>query len=79
MSYENFKQIKNREEFFNTWDSDIEKLTEAIKETVYKKYLIKCAVFQRDNFECQNELCKTSKSDLTLHHVKWQKNRGKDR
>ena len=52
-------------------------MSEDIKEQVYQKYVIKCAVFQRDNFKCQNKYCKTPDSKLTLHHIKFQKNKGK--
>ena len=53
-----------------------ENLTEQLKEHIYQKYLIKCAVFQRDNFICQNENCTTPQSPLTLHHIRFQKNEG---
>lgn len=68
----------NKEQYFNSWSDDLSKLTEAIMETIYNKYVLKCKVFQRDNFECQNENCQTPNDPLTLHHVKWQKNGGKD-
>lgn len=68
----------NKEQYFSSWGDDLNKLTEALMAAIYNKYVIKCLVFQRDNFECQNENCQTPISPLTLHHVKWQKNGGKD-
>lgn len=78
ISYKYFKEVKSKEEFFTSWDNNVDNLTEALKTTIYNKYVVKCRVFQRDNFECQNELCQTPERDLTLHHVRWQKNGGKD-
>lgn len=48
-------------------------------EQIYQRYVLKCVVFQRDNFKCQNENCKTPNSKITLHHIKFQKNNGKDK
>ena len=39
---------------------------------------MKAVVFQRDEFKCQNTECEYPDSPLTLHHVKFQKNGGKD-
>jgi hypothetical protein len=69
------------EAYFQTWDSDnYSKLNEELKKEIYNKYLMKCEVFNRDKFKCQNMLCKSSVADdnLTVHHIKWQKNGGKD-
>jgi len=79
MNYENYRTISGKEDYFNSWEpKSLKNLTEQLKNTIYKKYLLKCAVFQRDNFECQNELCTTIESPLTMHHVKWKKNGGTD-
>jgi len=77
MAYEKFKEVLTEEQYFTSFDNPSE-LTEEIKKTIYTKYLVKCAVFQRDKFNCQNELCVTPENGITLHHVKWQKNGGKD-
>ena len=50
-----------------------------MKREMYKKYLVKCEVFKRDNFRCRNIVCKYPESQLTLHHVKWKKNGGDDK
>ena len=64
-------------EFYQTWDaSSLAALTDHLKQYVYDKYVLKCKVFQRDNFECQNAECNSPDISLTLHHVKFQKNKG---
>lgn len=74
-----YKVIKTQEQFFSEWDSEtLEQISEEMKKKIYKRYFIKCSVFQRDSFECQNEECKTPNSKITLHHIKFQKNNGKD-
>ncbi len=79
MAYEVFKQIVSKEEYFQSWDSEnYNKLTEELKQKIYDKYCIKAEVFQRDNFTCQNTECSFPDAPLTLHHVKFQKNGGKD-
>ena len=69
----------SKEEYFQSWDSEnYNRLNEDLKNRIYNKYLIKCEVFQRDEFKCLNLECKTADSPLTIHHVKFQKNGGKD-
>ncbi len=66
-------------EYFSSWSSDnYKRLSEMLKAQIYSKYLIKCEVFQRDEFKCTNIDCKYPNSKLTLHHVRFQKNGGKD-
>jgi hypothetical protein len=77
MTYEKFRKILSKEEYFSEFEN-ISELNETIKDTIYRRYLVKCEVFKRDNFTCQNELCQTPEVGITLHHVKWQKNGGKD-
>ena len=77
MKYEHFKKTQTKEEFLTGRDETFSELDDAVKDALYSKYIVKCKVFQRDNFKCQNELCETPKQDLTMHHVKWQKNGGK--
>ncbi len=78
MAYENYKVTASKEEYFQNWQDPTSQLTEELKATVYSKYAIKCRVFQRDNFTCQNEMCKNPRNRLTMHHIKWRKNDGKD-
>lgn len=79
MTYQIFRKIVSKEEYFASWDSDnYNKLTEALKDRIYNKYCIKAEVFQRDKFKCANIECLYPDSPLTLHHVKFQKNGGKD-
>lgn len=85
MAYEHFKEIKTIEEFYSTWESEqFEALTEGLRISIYNKYIVKCLVFQRDNFTCQNESCPICKNtleadNLTMHHIKFQKNNGGDK
>lgn len=78
-NYELYRNIKSLEQYFNGWTKDSsEILTDELKQAIYKRYVIKAFVFQRDNFKCKNEGCKTPGDPLTLHHIKFQKNGGKD-
>lgn len=80
MDYKRFRIIKEQEAFFDEWDQDTLKcLTPKMQDKVYNKYFIKCLVFQRDKFKCQNENCQETNTDLTLHHIKFQKNKGADK
>lgn len=77
MAYEIYKKVLSQEDYFNNWDSDsFKKLPQDLHAQIYDKYVVKCTVFNRDNFKCQNEKCTTPLSELTMHHVKWQKNGG---
>jgi len=68
------------EEFFAEWDQEtLVDLDATLREHIYKKYVLKCEVLQRDNFKCQNEDCKTPLSSLTIHHTKFRKNGGEDK
>lgn len=79
-NYEVFRNPKSKEEFFNEWDQEsYMELSEGLKSHIYSKYLTKCAVFNRDQFKCQNLDCESPGSHLTLHHIKWQKNGGEDK
>ena len=84
MTYQIYKEKLNKVDFFNRWkDEEYSQLTEELQERIYNKYLIKCEVLIRDDFKCQNENCKFCKNEqyhtkLTMHHVKFQKNGGKD-
>lgn len=78
MTYIIYKKKLGKTEYFKNWSSEnYTQLTESLKETIYTKYLMKCEVFQRDNFKCQNLNCLKTGASLTLHHVKWKKNGGK--
>jgi len=79
MAYEIYKEIKSKQQYFNTWDSqNYAGLSGELQTEIYNKYVVKCTVFQRDNFVCQNSNCSTPKSSLTLHHFKFRKNGGMD-
>jgi hypothetical protein len=78
--YERFKTVKTKEEYFNKWNQALlEDITEQVKENIYKRYVVKSMVFQRDEFKCQNENCKSKDLKITLHHIKFQKNNGEDK
>ena len=80
MAYEIYRKIKSKEDYYNDWDRDnFATLTEALKVEVYNRYVVKCKVFQRDSFKCQNLECKNPSSPLTLHHIKFKKNDGEDK
>ena len=80
MKYEIFKKQLCQKAYFEQWtDKNYQDLTKELRNRIYQKYLVKCQVFNRDNFECQNLLCKKTDSPLTFHHVKWQKNGGEDK
>jgi hypothetical protein len=77
--YELYKTVKNKDEYFATWDEkNVEMLTDELRTAIYGRYVVKAFVFQRDGFKCQNEGCKHYMSELTMHHIKFQKNNGKD-
>jgi len=78
-NYEPYRKVKTQEQYFATWDrGNAEILTGELKKKIYERYIIKCFVFQRDQFKCRNEICKAPASPLTMHHIKFQKNDGKD-
>lgn len=79
-NYELYRKIKTKEDYFGTWTEDsLRTLNNDLAEAIYQKYIVKCKVFQRDNFSCQNTLCKFPNSPLTYHHIKWKKNGGDDK
>lgn len=78
--YSIYKVLRTKEEFFSTWETDsLIHLDEQHKEFIYKKYIVKSSVLQRDRFKCQNEKCETPGSELTMHHIKFQKNGGENK
>ncbi len=82
--YERYKIVLSNEEFYKTWaKEDLSNLTPELSDKIYKRYVVKCAVFQRDDFRCQNEECKYCKNEqyekLTIHHIKFQRNGGADK
>jgi hypothetical protein len=79
MAYEIYKQVVSKEQYFKSWEqSKLDSINEDIEDTVYNRYVIKSKVMQRANFKCQNTACETPKQALTWHHIKFQKNDGKD-
>lgn len=80
MAYEIYKQIVSKEEYFKSWDSDnYNNLNDDLRDQIYQKYVVKAKMLQRDNFKCQNTDCETPDSELTMHHVRFQKNGGEDK
>ena len=84
MEYERYKTVLTTEEFYSNWqEEDIKNLTPELSDKIYKRYVVKCSVFQRDDFRCQNEECKYCKNkqyeQLTIHHIKFQRNGGADK
>jgi hypothetical protein len=78
-NYKIFRKAVSRDKYFASWPEDkLSNLTIDLKDRIYDKYLVKCEVFNRDGFKCQNLDCKSPNASLTFHHVKWQKNGGKD-
>lgn len=78
--YAVYRQVKQIDEYFKTWDlENVKQLSESLKLEIYAKYAVKCKVFQRDGFACQNSTCKSPQSELTMHHIKWKKNNGEDK
>lgn len=84
MAYEIYKTKLKKEDYFNNWnDESYKSITEDLQEEIYNKYIVKCEIFVRDNFTCQNlncPFCHNEKEykELTAHHVKAQRNGGKN-
>ena len=76
MAYELYKTVKPFDKYFDDWDRENKDLSQELKQHIYDKYLLKCKVFQRDSFACQNSQCEWHKSPLTLHHIRWRKDGG---
>lgn len=77
MAYEIYKQQVGIEDYFKRWDDErLEGLNDLMRGEIYAKYLVKCEVFQRDKFNCQDVNCEHEEAKLTMHHIKWQKNGG---
>ena len=85
MAYEKYQTIKTKNKFFEGWEgTELAALTEKLKDHIYNKYVIKCKVYQRDNFTCQNQNCKYCHNEsywmkLTVHHIRFKKNNGADK
>ena len=80
MAYEVYKKELTKEKYFENWDSDnYKQLTENLQNQIYEKYLCKCRILIRDKFVCQNKNCETPESELTMHHIKFQSNGGKNK
>jgi hypothetical protein len=78
MTYAIYRNQITKDAFYQKWGKEkADQLSQELKDFIYDKYVLKCEVFTRDSFMCQNEGC-GSKDKLTLHHVKWQKNGGKN-
>ena len=97
MAYEKYMQIWNKEDFYKSWKEkqadNLAAMTGKMKDYIYEKYLLKCRIFNRDSFRCQNiELGPNGEAlpcpycnnapfypKLTMHHIKFKKNGGEDK
>jgi len=78
--YEKYVHLKTEQEYFAKWtQKEKDAVPELVKQRIYNKYSVKAQMLQRDSFSCQNTMCKSPHSMLTMHHVKWQKNGGVDK
>jgi len=78
--YAIYKALKTQDDYFLTWNhGDVKQLTKELKDHIYKKYLVKREVFNRDSFKCQNKDCTSPNTPLTMHHVKAKRNNGGDK
>ena len=76
-NYASFKKVKSKEDFFSDWvEENLKQMKQADLDKLYHNYTVKCKVFQRDGFKCQNTECKWPDSPLTFHHIKFQRNNG---
>lgn len=58
MAYEIFKKRLSREAYFKDWKDDSHKaMNQMEKDVAYEKYIMRCDVFGRDDFTCQNIDC----------------------
>lgn len=57
MAYELYKTVQPFEVYFNEWDRQNKDLGLELKQYIYAKYLLKCKVFKRDSYTCQNIEC----------------------
>jgi hypothetical protein len=77
--YDKFKTILTQLEYFSDWDKvNLDKISPENQDKIYELYVLRCVVLQRDSFKCQNLDCDSPESKLTIHHIKFRKNNGKD-
>ena len=77
--YDKFKTILTQPEYFSDWKPDnLSKISQENQDKIYELYVLRCVVLQRDSFKCQNLDCDSPESKLTIHHIKFRKNNGKD-
>jgi len=75
MTYEVYKIIRNKEEYFNNYKSkEYKEIPEKLKDKIYDNYVKKATVLNRDSFKCQNVECITPDSELTIHHIRHKRN-----
>lgn len=78
-TYQIFRQVISKDEFFNRPELlEAEARTDDIKNLLYKHYILKCKLFNRDSFMCQNKDCKSPNNKLTQHHITARKEGGAD-
>lgn len=79
-NYEVYKEVQPKEVYFGRWDPEaLKAISDSLMDELYARYLVKCEVFQRDNFQCRNISCKKVSDKLTFHHIKFKKNGGEDK
>ena len=79
MSYEIYKRVHSEDEYFSKWDEDrLQELDEDLRNQIYRRYTIKCQVFQRDRCKCVNEKCSGKDNKLEMHHILFQCEGGED-
>lgn len=77
--YDKFKVLLSQEQYFKEWaPENVLSISEEKKLDIYRSYVTKAIVLQRDNFKCINADCDSPESKLTIHHIKFRKNKGKD-
>lgn len=69
-------RVKTEEEFFSEFD-DTQSLTAEQEQEAYARYVMRALVLRRDGFACQNLNCPSDGTELTIHHIKAQRNGGK--
>ncbi len=79
MKSELYEELLSKDDYFALWNrKNTTPLPQDVMDAMYDKYTEKYEALSRDSFRCQNTHCSTPHSPLTLHHIKSQRNDGKD-
>lgn len=87
---EKYKELKTIEVYYSSWSKEnLESLKQqaALKgidvlvfaKKIYEKYKFKHDVLIRDGYECQSETCTKNSNTVTVHHIKFRRNKGKNK